>query len=216
MYRCTFKDCNKIYVKQSRYNEHIRTHTGERPFSCNLCGASFARKDKLTSHIRHTHTDIRPHVCVIEGCTKSFVSCSHLNRHIKCVHDKKYKCDSCIASFSKNYQLKKHIAGHLAMRYTATRQSSILSTAATVSINQERGKHNAPQMREITLQTDIDCTQIDINTDTHTHTHTHTHIHTHIPSRNNLDSHKSSEEIPTHTDTHTHTNIHTDTHTRSY
>jgi len=30
-YRCSFKECNKVFQKQSNLKDHIRTHTGEKP-----------------------------------------------------------------------------------------------------------------------------------------------------------------------------------------
>ncbi|XP_047740465.1 longitudinals lacking protein, isoforms H/M/V isoform X29 [Hyalella azteca] len=50
------KCCFCAYTSRHRINveNHIRTHTGERPFKCHLCSAGFSQRSNLKRHIR-TH-----------------------------------------------------------------------------------------------------------------------------------------------------------------
>ncbi|KAF2363549.1 Zinc finger C2H2-type, partial [Trinorchestia longiramus] len=51
------KCCFCTYTSRHRINveNHIRTHTGERPFKCYLCAAGFSQRSNLKRHIR-THS----------------------------------------------------------------------------------------------------------------------------------------------------------------
>lgn len=75
--------CGKIYGKLSKLQEHVRSHTGERPFVCDApgCGKTYIRKEHLVVH-RVTHADNpRPFGC--ENCDARFGVRAHLTRHLR-------------------------------------------------------------------------------------------------------------------------------------
>lgn len=43
--------CNKTFSKNFDLRQHIRSHTGEKPFQCIVCGRAFAQKSNVKKHM---------------------------------------------------------------------------------------------------------------------------------------------------------------------
>ena len=56
-------------------NINIKSHTGERPYKCDVCGAAFVLNSSLKLHTR-THTGERSYTCDV--CDAEFISSATL------------------------------------------------------------------------------------------------------------------------------------------
>uniref|UniRef100_A0A3Q2CL34 Zinc finger protein OZF-like n=1 Tax=Cyprinodon variegatus TaxID=28743 RepID=A0A3Q2CL34_CYPVA len=77
-------DCGKTFKKKHYLNEHIRSHTGERPFGCDVCGQRFSLKRTLSDHLR-IHTGEKPFGCDIHTGQKAFPTYTSVSFNTDCI-----------------------------------------------------------------------------------------------------------------------------------
>ncbi|XP_015605331.1 zinc finger protein 90 homolog isoform X2 [Cephus cinctus] len=114
-YRCP--ECKKSYSKVSLRN-HIRSHTGERPFPCAKCLTSFSRRSALNAHQKD---------CLFASCTTSGSGYQD-----ETGRRRNYICAECDNGFYTKHALRQHMLRHAGKRFKCGLPGcpTILRTAA--------------------------------------------------------------------------------------
>lgn len=99
--------CDKSWPAKYLLVEHIYTHTGEKPYTCDICQTTFRQRSTLYTH-KQSHGE-KTYLCTIEGCGRAFIRAEKLTSHLN-VHAgiRPYKCDVCDKSYSSNNALQMH------------------------------------------------------------------------------------------------------------
>ncbi|VEN39085.1 unnamed protein product [Callosobruchus maculatus] len=85
--------CGKKLSCKTKLVQHMRIHTGQKPYVCSYCLRGFVQKTLLDAHLR-THTGEKPFVC--SYCGKRFAQGAPYRYHIKThTGEKKFSCDLC-------------------------------------------------------------------------------------------------------------------------
>uniref|UniRef100_A0A3Q3LCQ0 Zinc finger protein 341 n=1 Tax=Mastacembelus armatus TaxID=205130 RepID=A0A3Q3LCQ0_9TELE len=134
--KCNF--CDKIFSKNFDLQQHIRSHTGEKPFQCIVCGRAFAQKSNVKKHMQ-THKvwpmgvastvsrlpitvkvvpdsqgeamDNRCPQAQMQVQTNQNSQCQAQSKQIVVI-DSSYQCQFCASKFKTYFQLKSHLTQH--------------------------------------------------------------------------------------------------------
>ncbi|KAI5092600.1 zinc finger protein Gfi-1, partial [Silurus meridionalis] len=102
--------CGKTFGHAVSLEQHKVVHSQERIFSCKICGKSFKRSSTLSTHLL-IHSDTRPYPC--QYCGKRFHQKSDMKKHTF-IHtgEKPHKCQVCGKAFSQSSNLITHSRKH--------------------------------------------------------------------------------------------------------
>ncbi|XP_064627429.1 B-cell lymphoma/leukemia 11A-like isoform X7 [Lineus longissimus] len=81
--KLTCSICSKVLKTTGGYETHMRTHTGERPFRCLICGSSFTHPSNL---LRHKKQHYRAFVTECKICGERFTEKHLLHQHLRKFH----------------------------------------------------------------------------------------------------------------------------------
>ena len=76
--------CGKTFTQRGNCARHVRFHTGERPYHCQVCYETFARKDDLKYHQTTKH--IRVVIFKCQVCQQKFLTKAEMDQHCQEAH----------------------------------------------------------------------------------------------------------------------------------
>ncbi|XP_076970686.1 zinc finger protein 408 isoform X2 [Tamandua tetradactyla] len=125
---CPCPVCGRPLANQGSLRNHMRLHTGEKPFLCPHCGRAFRQRGNLRGHLR-LHTGERPYRC--PHCADAFPQLPELRRHLISHTGEAHLCPVCGKALRDPHTLRAHERLHSGERPFPCPQCGRAYTLAT-------------------------------------------------------------------------------------
>lgn len=104
-HRCNL--CGRTCRDPTMLREHLRRHTGEKPFHCTQCPQKFTTKRNLKEHTKNQHSN--PNRVQCSQCPKTFSTQQNKASHERAAHtDSSFTCSVCGAVYKYKNKLTAH------------------------------------------------------------------------------------------------------------
>lgn len=107
--------CQKVFSSDVILRDHMKTHSNERPLTCNICGKDFKWRNALRVHLKkHYGSTYQCYLCGRDFTTKSYLM-THVEMHTG-PRVRSHKCNLCDKAYYDKSALRKHRATHAVVR----------------------------------------------------------------------------------------------------
>ncbi|XP_015587714.1 zinc finger protein 845 [Cephus cinctus] len=104
--------CGHSSARKAMLQMHLRQHTGDKPFNCGLCEFKTGDHNSLRRHIMR-HTGVRPYKC--PHCPYSAIQSNSYKNHLRSKHpllSGSFTCDLCQFKTVKKESYMQHVSDH--------------------------------------------------------------------------------------------------------